>query len=576
MENLDFVITLAVSLSAAVLFGFLAQKIGLSPIIGYLLAGIAVGPYTPGVFANREVAEALSTVGIILLMFGVGLNFHVKELLSVWKIAVPGAIGQSLAAIGVTSVVLRFSGWDWTSGLVLGIAVSVASTVVLVRVLSDFHELNTPSGRVAVGWLVVEDIFTVIILVLLPALFGKPNVNSSQLPLKVVLTLVEIAALIAIIFFVGGRLLPKLLKSVARSRSGELFTLSILTIALGIAVISAKVFGTSIALGAFLAGMVVGRSEFGLRAASEALPLRDAFAVLFFVSIGMLLNPVYLLHHPLSIGIMLLIILIGKPLAAFLIVVAFRYPVKLALTCAFALAQIGEFSFIMAMTGRELKILPESAVNTIVAASILSISANPLLFRLVKPLNSFIAGSTLLSRIFSTHDQSEIAESKELKEEHEPKRERVIIVGFGAVGKTLTGLLKRKNIDITIIEMNIDTIHKLRSLRIHAIYGDALHRTVLEKAGLLYSISLILSGTMSNGEEIVRTAKSLNPQIKILARATFLKEKEPLIRAGADHVFIGEEELALAMIDYVLKEMGELPGRIESERDKFKAEQEDR
>src|SRR6516162_8812986 len=314
MHHLDLLLTLTGGLAAALVCGYLTHRLGLSPIVGYLLGGIAVGPYTPGFVANRPLAEQLAEVGVILLMFGVGLQFHLKELLAVRRVALPGAIVQSTLATVLGAVVARAFGWSWTAGIVFGLALSVASTVVLVRVLTDAHDLHTPTGHIAVGWLVVEDLFTVIVLVLLPALFGERGAGG--LPLALLLTALKIGLLVAVTFVLGGRLIPWLLGRVAATGSRELFTLTVLVVALGIAVGSATLFGVSMALGAFLAGMVVGRSEFSLRAATEALPMRHAFAVLFFVSVGMLFDPSYLLTAPGVVLATLGIILLGKPLAA--------------------------------------------------------------------------------------------------------------------------------------------------------------------------------------------------------------------------------------------------------------------
>src|SRR5918911_2444495 len=323
--HLDLILTITCGLAAALPLGYLTNRAGLSPIVGYLLAGIVVGPNTPGFVADRHLAEQLAEVGVILLMFGVGLHFHLDELLAVRRIAVPGAVVQSLAATALGAVMGWAFGWGWSAGLVYGMAVSVASTVVLIRVLADHNDLHTPTGHIAVGWLVVEDLFTVVVLVLLPALFGGEGAGPGGLPLALLLTALKIGALVALTFLLGGRLIPWLLGRVDETRTRELFTLTVLVVALGIAVGSAKLFGVSMALGAFLAGMVVGRSEFSLRAATEALPMRDAFAVLFFVSVGMLFDPAYLLEAPALVAATLAVILLGKPLAALGIVLLLGY-----------------------------------------------------------------------------------------------------------------------------------------------------------------------------------------------------------------------------------------------------------
>src|SRR5690349_21519259 len=340
MQELDLILTLTGSLAAALVCGYVTLRLGLSPIVGYLLAGLVVGPYTPGFIANKHLADQLAEIGVILLMFGVGLQFHVEELLAVRRVAVPGAIAQSAAATILGAALAHAFGWSWSAGLIFGMALAVASTVVLIRVLADNNDLHTPAGHIAVGWLVVEDLFTVIALVLLPALFG-PSDEASPLWLALAATAVKVAALVAFTALVGTRVIPALLDHIARTRSRELFTLAVLVIALGIAVGSSLIFSVSMALGAFLAGMVVGRSDYSLRAASEALPMRDAFAVLFFVSVGMLLDPAALLKSPALVAGALAIVLIGKPLVALLLVWAMRYPFRAAITVAIALAQIG-------------------------------------------------------------------------------------------------------------------------------------------------------------------------------------------------------------------------------------------
>jgi monovalent cation:H+ antiporter-2, CPA2 family len=382
MHDLDLLSTLTGCLAVALVFGYVTQRLGMSPIVGYLLAGIAVGPHTPGFVADQKLAEQFAEIGVILLMFGVGLQFHLNELLAVRRVAIPGAVTQSIVATLLGVLVARSFGWDWSAGILFGLAISVASTVVMMRVLEDNRDLNTPAGHIAVGWLVVEDLFTVVVLVLLPALFADAG-PAHKIPLALGIALFKVAVLIAFTFLVGGRVIPWLLAKVDGTRSRELFTLTVLVVALSIAAGSAQIFDVSMALGAFLAGMVVGRSEFSFRAASEALPMRDAFAVLFFVSVGLLLDPKQLVETPGLIAATLAVILIGKPLSALAIVMALGYPLRTALAVAVALAQIGEFSFILAALGRELGLLTTAATNTLVAAAIISISINPLLYRLV-------------------------------------------------------------------------------------------------------------------------------------------------------------------------------------------------
>src|SRR3989442_5760666 len=370
MHHLDVILTLTGGLTAALALGYLTQRLGLSPLVGYLLGGIVVGPHTPGFVANQALAEQLAEIGVILLMFGVGLHFHLTELLAVRRVALPGAIAQSLVATVLGAVMARAFGWTLAAGIVFGLALSVASTVVLLRVLADHGDLHTPTGHIAVGWLVVEDLFTVLVLVLLPALFGGQHAGLGHVPRALGLAALKLLALIAFTMLVGGRLIPWLLERVVETRSRELFTLTVLVVALGIAVGSALTFGVSMALGAFLAGMIVGQSEFSLRAASEALPMRDAFAVLFFVSVGMLFDPGALMASPRLLLATLAIVMLGKPIVALVIVTLLGYGSKIAIGVAIALAQIGEFSLILANVGDQLNILSSGATNLIVAVSI--------------------------------------------------------------------------------------------------------------------------------------------------------------------------------------------------------------
>jgi CPA2 family monovalent cation:H+ antiporter-2 len=386
-HHLDLILTLTGGLTAALVFGLIAQRLRLSPIVGYLLAGVAVGPFTPGFVAHGALAGQLAEIGVVLLMFGVGLHFHPRELLAVRRVAIPGAIAQIGVATALGVLVASAAGWDLAAGVIFGLCVSVASTVVLLRVLTDNHALHTPSGHIAVGWLIVEDLFTVIVLVLLPVVASAKGATPVGVLVALGLALLKIVALVGVTLAVGRRAIPALLRYMAAGKSRELFTLTVLVIALGIAVGAAMVFGVSMALGAFLAGMVVGQSELSARAAAEALPMRDAFAVLFFVSVGMLFDPKELGPNA---GLMLAtcaVILIGKPLAAFVAVRLLHLPVKVAVAVAIALAQIGEFSFILATLARQLELMPEPAAQVLVAASIASITINPLLFRWVDPIS---------------------------------------------------------------------------------------------------------------------------------------------------------------------------------------------
>jgi len=565
MHSYDLILTLTGGLSAALVLGYLTQRLGLSPIVGYLLAGTLVGPYTPGFVADASLAEQLAEIGVILLMFGVGLQFHVEELLAVRKVAVPGAVAQSAVATVLGVLLARAFGWDWSSGLVFGMALAVASTVVLVRVLADNNDLHTPGGHIAVGWLVVEDLFTVVALVLLPALFAKTG-SDSPLWLALAGTALKVTALVAFTAFVGTRVIPRALDYVAHTRSRELFTLTVLVIALGIAVGSAVVFSVSMALGAFLAGMIVGRSEYSLRAASEALPMRDAFAVLFFVSVGMLLNPGSLIESPgLTIGA-LAIVLLGKPLVALAIVWVMKYPFKVALTVAIALAQIGEFSFILSTVGRELGIFTPEATNTLVATSIVSIVLNPLLYRTIEPAERWIAARP---RLWAKLNRANVAgaEAAGVAVRASEPGYRAVIIGSGPTGRTISRLLRENDIVPTVVELNMDTVRALRQDNIDAVYGDATRPDTLKAAGVATAGSLILtSAGMANSTEVIRAARKINPQIRVLARAAYLRDLAALKDAGADTVYTGEGEVALAFTEDILHSLGATPEQIDRER----------
>ena len=572
MHELEIIFTLTGGLAAALVFGYITQRLGLSPIVGYLLAGIAIGPYTPGYVANRPMAEQFAEIGVILLMFGIGLQFHFRELLDVRRVAIPGAVCQSAVATLLGCLLACWVGWSWSAGLVFGLAISVASTVVLLRVLVDNNHLHTSTGHIAVGWLVVEDLFTVFLLVLLPMLFGAKAAAAGSLPLVLGLSLVKIAALVILTFFAGGRLIPWLLGKVAATQSRELFTLTVLVIALGIAVGSAKFFGVSMALGAFLAGMVVRQSEFSLRAASEALPMRDAFAVLFFVSVGMLFHPAFMVEAPGLVFATLAIILIGKPLSALVIVLALRYPPRVALSVAVALAQIGEFSFILATVGRALGILDESGSSALIAASIVSISLNPILYRLIDPLEAW-AKRGRLWHLLEGRARPALNADSSLVEPTSGSRDRVVVVGYGPTGRTVARLLRENGIDPVIVELNLDTVRALRAEGYAAVYGDAAHRDTMDGAGIADAVAVIITSAGMQGiEEVIRFAREANPEISIVTRANYLRDISVLRNTGADVVFSGEGEVALSMTEHILRQLGATPEQVDRERERVTAE----
>jgi CPA2 family monovalent cation:H+ antiporter-2 len=563
MHSYDLILTLTGGLAAAFVAGVVTHRLHLSPIVGYLLAGILVGPHTPGFVADRALAEQLAEIGVILLMFGVGLQFHVDELLAVRRVAIPGALVQSLTATGLGVLLAHLAGWDLSAGLVFGIALSVASTVVLIRVLSDNRQLHTPAGHIAVGWLVVEDLLTVLVLVLMPAIFGRPDAADGASPIAGVgFALLKVGALVVFTMVVGDRAIPWLLTQASRTQSRELFTLAVLATALGIATASAILFGVSMALGAFLAGLVVGRSDFSVRAASEALPMRDAFAVLFFVSVGMLFQPLALVESPGMILGALAVILIGKPAAALVIVALCGYPRQVGLVIAVALAQIGEFSFIVATLGNQLGALTPAATNTLIAAAIASITVNPLLFRFIAPADRWLAGRERRS-----------AADQDVVREPIPATDRAVIVGHGPVGRTMARLLSENHITPTVIELNVDTVRRLKAEGVDAIYGDAAKPETLAAARVDKAASLIVSAAdLPGAEEAFRIAKQRNPSILVMARTTYAQQGAALRAAGVDVVASGEVEVALAFTAAILLRLGATPEQIDRERARVHAE----
>ena len=563
MHEAGLILTLAGGLGAALVCGYATHRIGLSPIVGYLAAGVLVGPYTPGFVADASLATQLAEVGVILLMFGVGLQFHLEELLAVRRIAVPGAIVQSALATALGAVVVHALGWGWAGAIVFGLCLSVASTVVLVRVLSDARALHTQAGHIAVGWLVVEDLFTVIVLVLMPVLVG--NLDPARIAIDLGVTLLKVAGLVAFAALVGRRVIPAILDRVAATGSRELFTLTVLVVALGIAVGSSTVFGVSMALGAFLAGMVVGRSDYSLRAATEALPMRDAFAVLFFVSVGMLLDPGALLRSPAASAAAFIIVVIAKPLVAVVMLAIARYPARTGLTVGLSLGQIGEFSFILITLARDLKVVPAEALDIVVAVAIASITINPLTFKAIGPIDRWLArrrGERLGLAV-----DGDVRTSSSLAPEG-----RALVIGYGPTGRTVSRLLRENAILPTVVDLNLETVHEIRNAGGSAIYGDARYPETLVTAGIRHAGTLILSGSDTGAAEVIRVALSLNPGVHTFVRGSYLRDAPALAQAGAQRVFTGEGEVALAMTEAVLRELGATPEQIERERARAREE----
>lgn len=535
MHDLSILITFAGGLAGALVLGFLAHRLKLSPIVGYLLAGVAVGPFTPGFVADRAVAEQFAEIGVILLLFGIGLRFHLREMLAVWRVAVPGALIQSALSTGMLALLLHLEGWSWTSGAILGMAVSVASTVVMALVLAERRDLHAPIGYIAIGWTVVEDLITVVLLLLLPIVFGPAGAANESVGATLGLAAFKVAGLVAVVVVLGRWVIPFALERIERTRSRELFTLAVLVLAVGIAVSSAKLFGVSMALGAFLAGLAVGRSEFAARAASDAVPMRDAFAVLFFVSVGMLVEPRSLLQSPLVVGAVLLVVVIGKPVAALLTVRALGTPMTTAIPVAAAFSQVGEFSFILGSVARGLRLLDDAGWNALVAASIISIALNPSIYRWARRLSATSAKHVPAAR----NERSEI----------DPNR--CILVGYGPIGKIVHGLLTERGAAVTVIDLNLDTVRRLHAEGSAAVYGDVLRQGTLDEAGIARAGSLILSADVEDAAEIIRQARLLNPDLRVLVRCTHLRDAGSLRRAGASVIAAGEAEVGVALAEAV-------------------------
>ncbi|TRX73896.1 YbaL family putative K(+) efflux transporter [Pseudomonas mangiferae] len=550
-HHTPLIATLAVGLVLAFIFGTLAARIRLPPLVGYLLAGVACGPFTPGFVADQGLSMEISEIGVMLLMFGVGLHFSLKDLMAVKNIAIPGAIVQ----IAVATLLGMALAWamDWTlgGGLVFGLALSVASTVVLLRALEERQLMDSRRGRIAVGWLIVEDLVMVLALVLLPALSGMLGGQAAEgdgnLVFDLLLTLGKVTAFIVLMLVVGRRVVPWVLAKVAGTGSRELFTLSVLAIAMGVAFGSAKLFDVSFALGAFFAGMVLNESELSHEAAENSLPLRDAFAVLFFVSVGMLFNPAILIQQPLPVLGTFLVIVIGKSIAAALIVLAFRHPLSTSLTISASLAQIGEFSFILASLGVSLKLLPDEGRDLLLAGAILSITINPLLFLAIDRLQPWLERREGHRLKGGTHHAKEMDQPPPITE-----RDHAILIGHGRVGKLISGNLRERGIPLVIVENDRDHIDELRQQGFSAVLGNAARQDVLDRAELAQARWLLLA--IPNGfeaGEIAQYARSVNPTLEIMARAHFDTEVEHLQQRGADLVIMGEREIARSMIEHI-------------------------
>ncbi|HEX5801526.1 MAG TPA: cation:proton antiporter, partial [Azospira sp.] len=515
-HDISLITTIAAAFGFALILGFAAERLKIPALVGYLLAGILIGPSTPGFVADVGTAAQLSEIGVMLLMFGVGLHFSLDDLLSVKRIALPGAVVQMGLATVLGMAIAGWWGWNTGAALIFGLSLSCASTVVLLKALEARGVLDTMNGRIAVGWLVVEDLATVLVLVLLPPLAGvlggsaAPAATSGALWQAIGLTLVEVAAFIALMLVAGRRVLPWLLAQVARTGSRELFTLAVVAAAIGIAFGAAKLFSVSFALGAFFAGMVMRESEFSHRAAEESLPLRDAFSVLFFVAVGMLFDPAVLLAKPAHVVGVVAIIIVGKSLAAMALVLAFRYPLNTALTVAASLAQIGEFSFILAGLGLSLGLLPAEGMSLVLAGALISIALNPFVFAAIAPLSRWILARSELARQLERR-QDPYAELPTTTD-RQYLEGQVVLVGYGRVGRRIAAALAERGIPYVVAEQNREQVEDLRKQGVAAVSGNAAEPAVLIQAHIAHAAMLVIATPDAvDVRQMATTARTLNP-----------------------------------------------------------------
>ena len=557
-HSVSLISTIAAGLGLALILGFFAVRLKLPALVGYLLAGVIIGPFTPGYVADASIASQLAEIGVMLLMFGVGLHFSLDDLLAVRKVALPGAIVQMAVATVLGMGLAHWWGWGLGGALVFGLSLSVASTVVLLRALESHNVLDSFNGRVAVGWLVVEDLVMVLVLVLLPPLAGMlggkgaPDAGAASLWETLGLTLLQVGGFVALMLVVGRRFFPWLLWQVQRTGSRELFTLCVVAAAVSIAYGATLIFGVSFALGAFFAGMVMRESEFSHRAAEESLPLRDAFAVLFFVSVGMLFDPWVLIERPLQVAAVVAIIIVGKSLAAGALVMAFRYPLNTALTVSASLAQIGEFSFILVGLGVSLGLLPPEGQSLVLAGALISIAINPLVFTAVAPLERWILARSAVARQLGSRDDplAELPQSTDGKF----LSRQVVLVGYGRVGRRIAQELTARQIPFVVAEQNRERVEQLRAQGIAAVSGNAAEPDVLIQAHIAQARMLVIATPDTlDVRRMIASARALNPAIETVVRTHNEAEAKLLAQEGAGTVFFGEHELAQAMARHVLE-----------------------
>ena len=551
-HSVALITTIAVSFGLALLMGLIAHRLKLPVLLGYLTAGVILGSNTPGFVADMELSAQLAEIGVILLMFGVGLHFSLDDLLAVRRIALPGALVQIAVATAFGAIVAASWGWNLAVGIVYGVALSTASTVVLLRALEQRGLLKSVNGSIAVGWLIVEDLAMVLVLVLLPPLAGwigvdagssaLPDQSDSDLLTTLLITFGKVSIFVALMLIVGKRVFPKLLWHVASTNSQELFTLSVIAVAIGIAYGSAMLFGVSFALGAFFAGMVMRESDLSHRAAQESLPLRDAFSVLFFVSVGMLFDPNVIVDQPLRVLATLGIIIVGKSLAAFFLVLIFRYPLNTALTVSASLAQIGEFSFILAALGVSLGLLPVEAQSLILAGAFISITLNPLVFKIIEPAQAWIRARSNLARLLERSDDPLAELPTTVASSYVTSH--VVLVGYGRVGRYVGEALAKKGTPLVVAEQNREIVEGLRRAGIHAVAGDAAEPAVLIQAHIARAAMLVIAVPDTlRARRMIEIARILNPPVEIIVRTHNEEEASLLRKESGGRYFLGSTSL---------------------------------
>jgi CPA2 family monovalent cation:H+ antiporter-2 len=555
--HMPLIITLAAALGLALILGFAAVRLRLPALVGYLLAGVLIGPYTPGFVADVSLAQQLAEIGVMLLMFGVGLHFSIDDLMAVRKVAVPGAVVQMVVATAMGAMLGLSWGWSTAGAVVFGVCLSVASTVVLLRALESRGALDSHNGRIAVGWLVVEDLAMVLVLVLLPVLVGlldgsAAGADTESIWITLGKTLLAVSAFVALMLMGGRRVLPWLLWQISKTGSRELFTLCVIAVAVGIAYGAAALFGVSVALGAFFAGLVLRESEFSQRAAEESLPFRDAFAVLFFVSVGMLFDPRVLVDRPLQVIAVTAIVMVGKSLAAAALVLVLRYPLNSALTVSASLAQIGEFSFILVALGTGLGVLPAEAQSLVVAGALLSIALNPLLFSLIEPLRRWVLRRSAVARRLEARDDP-LAELPQSTDRRFLARQ-VVLVGHGRVGARIAAVLAERDIPFVVVDRQRERVQALRSAGLQAVAGDAADPLVLVQAHIAEAGLLVVAASDSTDvRPIIASARALKPGIPVVVRASSADEAALLRRDDASQAVDATSAMASVMVRHVLE-----------------------